>query len=242
MPTPPASDDALVGLNRLATVARLMSGAVHDVNNALQVISGTVEILESRNDIPAPVRDALVRVRQQSARAAGALAQTLVYTRAPRDGAGPVNLRELAEESLALRDFSIRRARLTARFAADGPGPFVVNGNRGELQQVMLNLLMNAEQALEGTTGSIVIQMALDGGSVVLRVLDDGRGITVNPPERAFDPFVTTSEPFEAAGLGLWASRLLAEKHGGTLTLEAPISGAVFTLRLPAVSLRSTRP
>ena len=233
-----ASDETLIGLNRLATVARLMSGAVHDVNNALQVISGTVEMLEARTDIPPPVKDALVRLRGQSARAAAALAQTLVFTRATRGGAGPINLRELAEESLALRDFSIRRAGLSARLVAHGPGPFVVVGNRGDLQQVLLNLLMNAERALAGRTGAIIVELAHDADAVMLRVVDEGGGVALTPPDRVFERFVSTYEPFECAGLGLWAARALVEESGGTLTVEAPETGAVFTVRLTAFRMR----
>jgi signal transduction histidine kinase len=233
-----ASDDALIGLNRLATVARLLSGAAHEVNNALQVISGTVEILENRKDAPPGVHDALARLRHQSNRAASALAQVLLFTRAPREGVTPVNLRELAQESLALREFSIRRARLTARIDADESTPFVVTGNRGDLQQALLNVVMNAEQALNGTPGAIVVQLSLDDAFVVLRVIDEGPGVTLDPPDRAFQAFVTTREPFESAGLGLWAARTLVEVHGGTLTIENRSAGAAVAMRLPRAAPR----
>jgi signal transduction histidine kinase len=229
----PASEETLIGLNRLATVARLLSGAVHEVNNALQVISGTVEVLESRPDVPASMNDALGRLRSQSSRAAAALAQVLRFTRAERDGRGPVNLRELAQESLALRQFAIRRARLSARLDADAAATFVVSANRGDLQQALLNMLMNAEQALAGTTGTIVVELSVDGDDALLRVIDEGRGILLEPPERVFQPFVTTSEPFESAGLGLWAARVLVEHHGGTLTVEARQARTAFVMRLP---------
>ena len=235
-PSPP--DEALIGLNRLATIARLLSGAVHDVNNALHVISGTVELLETRPDLPPSMHEALARLRAQSARAAGSLAQVLAFTRAPRDGHSPLNLRELAEESLALRDFAIRRARLTAKLVADGPGPFVVLGNRGELQQVLLNVLMNAEQALTGRGGTLVVRLTIEGGETVVRVVDDGGGVTLSPPEQVFDAFVTTQPPFDAAGLGLWAARRIVEQHGGTLALEPQSTGASFAMRLPTATLR----
>ena len=227
-----APDEALVGLNRLATVARLLSGAVHEVNNALQVITGTVEVLETRSDLPQPVGDALARVRGQSNRAAAALAQVLLFTRAERQGRVPVNVREVVEESLALRDFAIRRARLTARVEADPSAAFVVTINRGDLQQAVLNLIINAEQALSGTAGEILLQISREGDATVIRVIDSGRGIAVEPPERAFDPFVTTQQPFEGAGLGLWAARLLIEQHGGTLTAERHASRTAFVVRL----------
>ena len=118
-----------------------------------------------------------------------------------------------------------------------GETPFVVTGNRGDLQQALLNMIINAERALAGRTGHIVVQLAREEDSVVVRVMDEGSGVTVLPPERAFEPFVTTCEPFEFAGLGLWAARRIAEQHGGTLTLEASSNGAVFAMRLPAMTL-----
>jgi signal transduction histidine kinase len=229
-------DEALIGLNRLATVARLLSGAVHEVNNALQVISGTVEVLESRPDVPPSFAEALARLRTQSTRAAGALAQVLHFTRAERDARVPLNMREIAEESLALRQFAIRRARLTGHLEVDGDAPCLVIGNRGDLQQALLNMLINAEQALAGTTGAIRIHLARERRTVVVRVIDDGGGVTLDPPERVFDPFVTTRPPFEAAGLGLWAARVLVEQHGGTLTLEANEGTTALVMRLPAES------
>ena len=80
--TPDPSEETLIGLNRLATVARLLSGAIHDVNNALQVISGTVELIESRPDVPPSMREALARLRAQSSRAAGTLTEVQLFTRA----------------------------------------------------------------------------------------------------------------------------------------------------------------
>ena len=236
------SEDALIGLNRQSTAARLLSGAIHDVNNALMVISATVEMLEARSDVPASMKESLTRLRAQSARAATSLAQVLVFTRAPRLGQQPINLRELVEESLALRDFSIRRGGLKARFEPDGQGPFIVSGNRGDLQQVLLNMIMNAEQALAGQAGTIVVRLAIEDGQAVVRVIDEGKGVSVEPADRIFEPFVTTHDASESAGLGLWAARRLMVRHGGTLAVDQAFpAGAVFTMRLPSVQLGARR-
>ena len=232
------SEDALIGLNRQATVARLLSGAIHDVNNALMVISATVEMLEARADVPPSMKDSLTRLRTQSSRAAGSLAQVLTFTRATRGGQQPINVRELVEESLALRDFSIRRGGLSARFEPDGPGPFIVSGNRGDLQQVLLNMIVNAEQALAGQSGAIVVRLSIEDGLAVVRVIDEGKGVSVEPLEQIFEPFVTTHNAGESAGLGLWAARQLMVRHGGTLNVDRAFpAGAVFTMRLPSVQL-----
>ena len=231
--TQDASDDALIGLNRLATVARLLSGAAHEVNNALQVISGTVEVLESRADVPAATQNALARLRGQSSRAAAALGLVMQYARAPRGSTGPVNMHEVAEESLALRDFSIRRAGLTARIEADPTAMFIVNGNRGDLQQALLNVLINAEHAVHGPSGTITVRLSREEGTVVLRVVDNGPGIAIDPKERAFEAFVTSGDPFDAPGLGLWTARTLVERYGGSLDIETTAGGASLVMRMP---------
>lgn len=237
-PTPRrAPDAALVGLNKLATVARLLSGAAHEVNNALQVISGTVEVLEMRGDLPRDVSEALARLRAQGVRAAGALHRVNAFTRAEEGAGGPVNLRELAEESLALREFAIRRARLSARLVADDGTVYVVSGNRGDLQQVLLNLIINAEAALARRTGTIVVRLQRDDDFVTVTVEDDGPGIAIDS-EQAFEPFVTGGDPFDTAGLGLWVGRLLAARHGGTLTLGESRTGTALVMRLPAARRR----
>ena len=237
---PGASEDALIGLNRLATVARLLSGAAHEVNNALQVISGTVEILEMRTDLPPEAAETLSRLRAQSARAAVALGRVMAFTRTPRGATGPVNVRELVEDSLALRDFAVRRARLSTRLEADREIACVVTGNRGDLQQVLVNLIINAEQALAGAAGTIVVRLEAEARHILVRVMDEGRGVDVAPAERAFHPFVTGGNPFDTPGLGLWAGRLLVEQHGGTLELEQHATGTAFVMRLPAAPRRTS--
>lgn len=238
LPLRQAPDQALIGLNRQATVARLLAGAVHEVNNALQVISGTLEVLELRADLPPPVADALARLRTQSTRAAAALGHVTLFTKTPLEVTGPVNMRDVVEESLALREFAVRRARLSARLDADRGTAFVVTGNRGDLQQALLNLIINAEQALAGSGGTIVVQLTIEGDGVVVRVIDDGPGIDAARADRLFEPFASAGDPFETPGLGLWASRRLVERHGGTLTLEPGTAGTALAVRLPTFRAR----
>src|SRR5688572_3379928 len=227
------SRDVLIALNRSATAARLLSGAVHEVNNALQVISGTVEILQGRTDLGDPVIRALERVRAQSARAAGALADVLVFTKGSVDETAPVDLRETITYSLAVRRFAIHRAGLTARFEPNPDESYVVMGTRSLIQQAVINLIVNAEQALAGVRATIGVDLRKNGGEVEVRVSDEGPGVQLEPRERAFEPFVSTRDPWQGAGLGLWAARAIVEAHQGTLTIEERPAGAVFLMRLP---------
>jgi signal transduction histidine kinase len=224
--------DVLLALNRSTTAARLLSGVIHEINNALQVISGTVELLEARTDMPPATKSALDRLNSQSTRMAATLSDVQRFTRAPMRDTGTVNLREVAEHSASLRMFAIRRAGLSIHVAAD-PADLLVTGNRGQLQQAVLNLIANAEQSLAPLKrGSI--QVHLEGGDdwVTLRVADEGPGVAIQPREAIFEPFTTTRDPWEGAGLGLWAARRIAEAHGGTVTVEGE-TGNVFALRLP---------
>jgi two-component system NtrC family sensor kinase len=224
----PPPRDALLALNRASTTARLLSGSAHEVNNALHVISGTVEMLADKQ-LPPNVASALERIQRQTLVAAEALASVIVFTRAPLEAQGDVELRETVAHSVALRRFSVRRAGLTMQFDADSSTSFVVRGNRGRLQQAVLNLIINAEQALAGTAGTIVIRLSADETSVSVRVSDNGPGIDTSVP--LFKAFAPANHP-DGTGLGLWASRALVESCGGTLSIEpaGPGTHAVITL------------
>lgn len=226
--------ERLIALNRSATSARLMAGVIHEVNNVLQVISGTVELLQSRPDVPPTMLPALERLSKQSTRAAAIFAEAMVFTRGVVAETGRVNLREVAEHSLGLRAFFIKRAGLTSRVAASEATQFVVTGNRAQIQQAVLNLVMNAEQAAAGTKGEIVVELEAAAEQGVLRVIDPGPGVPATVNERLFEPFCSTRDPWEGAGLGLWAARAIAEAHGGALVQETRPAGTAFALRLPA--------
>ena len=228
--------EALLALNRSATAARLMAGAAHEVNNALQVISGTVEILQGRTDLPEAITRALARLRTQSTRAGTALADVLVFTKGNVEDSTRVDIRDTVDYCIRVRRFAINRAGLTVRWDLETAPQVFVTGSRALLQQAILNLIVNAEQALALTRGTITVELMDRGDSVHVRVSDEGGGVLVEPKERAFEAFVTTREPAQGAGLGLWAAREIADAHGGTVTLDEGSAGGSFVLRLPKAS------
>jgi signal transduction histidine kinase len=205
------------------------------VNNALQVISGTVEILQGRNDLGDPITRALDRVRTQSARAAGALADVLVFTKGSVDESTRVDLRETITYCLGVRRFAIHRAGLAVRFEPNAEATYFVHATKGLIQQAVLNLIVNAEQALAASRGTIDVELKNSDPWVEVRVSDEGAGVLLQPRERAFEPFVSTRDPWQGAGLGLWAARAIVESHQGTLTIEDRPAGALFVMRLPRV-------
>ena len=226
--------DVLLALNRSATSARLMAGVIHEVNNVLQVISGTVELLQTRPDVPPSMLPALERLGKQTARGAAIFAEAMTFTRGTTTGTDRVNMREVAEHSLSLRAFFIKRANLTSKLVASEGLRFHVMGNRAQLQQALLNLIVNAEQASANTKGEIVVELEEAGGQIVTRVVDAGNGLPAELREKAFDAFVTTREPVDGAGLGLWAARSIATEHGGVVEAEPRPEGSAFVMKLPA--------
>jgi signal transduction histidine kinase len=231
--TPGQTD--LLTLNRAATVARLLAGVAHEVNNALQVIGGTTELLQTTPGLPPSIADGLQRIAVQNARAATAIQEVMIFARQKMEGAARTNLREIATRSVALRGFAIGRARLSITVDAPATGRFYVNGNAALLQLALLNLIVNAEQALAGRPGGAIrVELEESPGYVVLRVSDNGPGIEGAAMDEVFDSFFTTRSRDEASGLGLAVARLAAEQCGGTLTLKAQDAGACFEMRLPA--------
>jgi two-component system C4-dicarboxylate transport sensor histidine kinase DctB len=230
VPLPP---EHLMTLNRLATIARLVAGAAHEVNNALQVIGGSVELLQNRTDLPDSVQKTLTRIGNQAARAAGAMTGVVALARAQPDGVYQVDLCDVARRAVEMRQYSIGRADLSV--ALDVPaGPQHVQGHRLHLLQVALNLIQNAEQALAPSRkGSIRVSVVDEGDHAVLRVVDDGPGVPAADAETIFQPFVTSRPRPESTGLGLPVAREIAEAHRGSLMLEPVAQGASFRLRLP---------
>lgn len=233
------SREAMLALNRSATAARLMAGAIHEVNNALQVISGTVELLQGRADLPEPVARALDRLRKQGTKAGAALADVLIFTKAAVDETARVDMREMIDYCVGVRRFAIQRGGLSVTWEPDASASLAVMGSRGLLQQAVLNLIINAEQALASTRGNIAVELTASGGWIDVRVLDDGGGVLVEPRERAFEPFVSTRDPWQGAGLGLWSARAIAEMHHGTMVIETGKSGGAFLMRLPRLIERA---
>jgi two-component system CheB/CheR fusion protein len=232
----PTRED-LITLNRAATVARLVAGVFHELNNSLQVIGGLTYLLQDTPGLPRPVADDLRRIHAQNVKAGSAIAEVMAFSRQKADARGRVNLRDLVTRAVGLRAFAVSRARLTVAFEPPKAGVVDVHGYARLLLQAVLNVIVNAEQALAGQRGGAIrVEMELPKGWVVLRVSDNGKGVDPAIADRLFEPFTTTRSRSESSGLGLYVARQIAEQHGGTLTRESASAGACFELRLPTVS------
>ncbi|RMH44809.1 MAG: sensor histidine kinase [Deltaproteobacteria bacterium] len=222
---------ALAHQEQLATVGVMASSIAHEINNALMVVSASAALLlhrardDEREDVAALERS-IERIRRIAARLSRA-------SRRDPGPPGPVSVAAAVDDAIettapALRAGPSVRVDLAA-------GVDCVAGYPGELAQVLVNLILNARAAMDGRTGAIVVRAAPAGGGVEIDVDDDGPGIAAGAMDHLFEPFFTTKPPGEGTGLGLWISRQLIERAGGTLhAANRDGGGARFTIWLPA--------
>lgn len=226
--------DDLLTLNRQALIARVLAGTAHDVNNALQIIGGTAEILGRPAAGPDASRRAADRIQSQSLRAAATIDALVQFARPRGETAARVSLKEVLTAAVALRAYALRRANLMPAFDAASVPAAMVSGHAARLQQAVLNLIVNAEQALSGRSdGALRLDLREEDGEARLTIADNGPGLDPSIADRLFEAFVTTKPTPDAMGLGLAAARLIARQHGGDIALRSTPAGCEATLRLP---------
>ncbi|MBC8078172.1 MAG: GAF domain-containing protein [Chloroflexales bacterium] len=220
----------LVAAARLAATGELIAGVAHELNNPLTSVLGWADLML---DAGAADLDGVRRIHDGALRARRIVQGLLMFARqAPAERAW-THMGSLADTVLALKatDFHRNAVRLRSNIAPQLPQVWV---DGGQIQQVLLNLLTNAEQAMLPGGGEIFLTIAHDDNTIALSVADTGPGIPPTTLERIFEPFFTTKPPGEGTGLGLAISHGIARSHGGSISAEnQPGGGARFTLRLP---------
>jgi PAS domain S-box-containing protein len=216
--------------DRLAAVGELAAGIAHEINNALAVIFGQTADEGTRGE--QALRGALAQIDAQAHRIGDILQGVLGFARPRPPHPVPVQLPQLTAKTLELvrHDLSRQHVRLETVFDADLPA---AQADPQQLQQVLLNLLTNAIQAMAGHPDNWVrVEIGGEGDQLALRVADGGPGIAADVLPRIFDPFFSTKA--EGSGLGLSVSYAIARAHGGDLRVASEVgSGTVFTLLLP---------
>jgi len=232
-----ALEAQLVQSEKMAAVGQLVSGVAHELNNPLTSIAGLSEFLLQRPEPSARDRDHIRVIHEQAERAAKIVGDLLAFARKGPTDVEHVGLNEVAERALSLIGYELRLrdVQLETDFA---PGLLPVRGDRHQIQQVVLNLLTNAVQAMSALPPEqprrLRVTTARENKQAVLRVADSGPGIPDDLLPRVFDPFVTTKAPGKGTGLGLSITYRIVEDHGGQITADrASEGGALFTVALP---------
>ena len=225
---------------RLASLGTLVGGVAHELNNPLTGIKCFAEMLLEESSATGDERESLAIIRREADRAAKIVSDLRLVARQTYEGKASdralVDLNDVVDHVVRLRKYSLETRDIVIRTdIADGLA--TVEGNRAELEQVLVNLVVNAEQAMDGQTGQkmLIIRTRPSSFGVCLQVVDSGPGI---PPEhlgRIFDPFFTTKSPGEGTGLGLSLVHSIVTEHLGTVRADSTVGrGAVFTIELPS--------
>lgn len=231
----------LMETERLAAVGELVAGVAHEVNNPLSSISAFAQLLLRDETLTAQQRESVDVIRSETGRASQVVRDLLAFARRSSPHREALDLNQVVERTVRLRNYQLTSSGVKTVIDLSPEIPAVL-GDARQLQQVVLNLVTNAIQAMAGVGGgTLSLATRVDGGRVMLEVGDTGPGIAPNLRARVFEPFFTTKPEGEGTGLGLSVSYGIVTAHGGTITLTDEGAGARFVVALPAVEERAGR-
>jgi PAS domain S-box-containing protein len=233
---------------KLSSIGLLAAGVAHEVNTPLAVISSYAQMLSKHMRDDARLAPVLEKITQQTFRASEIVNGLLNFSRTSGGEFTSVDLNELLRDTLVLLEHQMKTSQIRVETNFDSNLPRI-HGNRGKLQQVILNLILNAKDAMFGTQSPILRIATFTGaGRVLVRIQDSGAGIEREHLHRIYDPFFTTkTQPKEGAhkgtGLGLAVSYGIIQEHAGKIHVESEVGvGTAFQLEFPASGARPSTP
>ena len=223
---------------KLLALGQFVAGVAHELNNPLQGVLGHLELVRASSTLPASVRRDLALVYREADRAARIVHNLLVFAGSGRLRRRPLAVNAVVARVLRLRARAHKAAQIDVRRELAEALP-KVKGDGLLLQQALLNLVLNAEQAMAGRGGHLVVGTALTtSGQVAITLGDSGPGLTPVVKARLFEPFFTTKEVGEGTGLGLAITYGIVQAHGGTIeATNRDEGGAQFVISLPTSAL-----
>ncbi len=237
-------EEQLTQAEKLSSIGLLAAGVAHEVNTPLAVISSYTQMLTKQMSADKRLAPMLEKITQQSFRASEIVNGLLNFSRTGSTDFSGMDLNAMIRETVTLIDHQLKTAGIHVNLELE-PTLAQVHGNQGKLQQVMLNLLLNARDAMFHTLdANMRIATENVGDRVVVRIQDSGSGIKQEHLHRIYDPFFTTkTKPQEGAhkgtGLGLAVSYGIVQEHGGKIYVESEMGiGTTFLLDFPAMNGR----
>jgi len=236
----------LLQSQKLSTIGSLASSMTHEFNNILTTIINYAK-LGLRHKDNATREKALDKILAAGHRASRITTGLLSYSRRGSERREPTDLIPLVQEILVLveKDLAIHRVRLQTAFDSH---PIVADVNASQIQQVLLNLIVNARQAMDpGGQVTVSVHTGADGANAEISVRDTGKGIPPETLRKIFDPYFTTktadAQGQGGTGLGLSLAREVIEAHHGRIRVESTVGqGTTFTLKLPLKRERTEQP
>ncbi len=224
--------------DRLAALGQLSAGVAHEIRNPLGSIKGSVEILETEIPVDHPKREFIEIIKEETARLNSIVADFLKFARPPLPSVEPTSVNELIDSTTTLVQKRAQQSRVEILRKQDPSLP-LVNLDRDQMRQVLLNIMLNGLEAMP-SGGVLEVRSALgdDGRTVAIEISDTGAGIEDADLKHIFDPFFTTKS--YGTGLGLSISYQLVQNHSGKITAERNAQqGMTFRIELPIVTTRT---
>jgi two-component system NtrC family sensor kinase len=230
-----AMEQQVLLTNKLASIGELASGVAHELNNPLTTVIGYAQLLIESKDVPDHIKSDLDKVYQESQRAAKIVQNLLSFARRRKPEKIYFEINNLVQKTLDLRSYELKvnNVSLYVNLKPDIPD---IKADYHQIQQVILNMLINAEQSLAEVRrrGKITVTTGAVKDRVRISIADNGPGISQSDMDRIFDPFFTTKEPGKGTGLGLSVCHGIVTAHGGKIYAESDEGkGTVFTIELP---------
>ena len=228
------AQEQLVQSEKMAAFGQLGAGIAHEVKNPLAGILGYAQLSLRRVEQETPIYKNLLVIEKETKRCSKIIESLLKFARQEKYDAELVNLNQVVEDAVAIVDHQLGINQiLLEKELAEGLPPFL--GNANQIQQVLMNLMINAQQAMEGTPGVVRLSSRLPSPETIeLRVSDNGPGMSEEVKGRLFEPFFTTKSAGKGTGLGLSVSYGIIKEHRGAIQIEsAPGQGATFIITLP---------
>jgi PAS domain S-box-containing protein len=223
--------------SRLTAVGEMAAGIAHEINNPLTGVIGFSQLLLEKQNVPDDIKDEVRIIADGSKRVADIVKRLLTFARQTKPIRTLTNLNELIDNTLKLREYVLKTANITVVTRFDPELPWSVI-DPGQVQQVFLNLIVNAEQEMKKAhgKGTLTITTEKNENNIRISFQDDGPGITKENMGHLFEPFFTTKDVGEGTGLGLSLSRSIVLEHGGIMSVKSEFGqGATFIIELPIV-------
>ncbi len=230
------AEGKLIQSEKMAAFGQLGAGVAHEVKNPLAGILGLAQLLRRKTYEDQELNDGLATMEKETKRCRAIIDNLLRFARQERVGFSAVELGSIVSDAVAIMRHQLALSQVTLEMSvADGlPRVF---GNANQLQQVLMNLVLNAQQAMNGTPGEVMVEAQPVGDDkVVIRVRDNGPGIPKEIQQRIFEPFFTTKPSGQGTGLGLSVSYGIVTEHKGTIEVESGPGQTTFVITLPAVA------
>ena len=231
----------LLQTERLAAVGQLAAGAAHEINNPLAIISARAQLLQFK-ETDAKKKKELALITEQIERISSILSSLMDFARPSPPKLTNVNIQDLLDKVLEFVNNGFKRHNISVIKKYD-KHLSVIKADPGQLEQVFLNLCINAQHAMENSGGNltVVAGRSEDGKNVVIKIIDQGEGIPKENLDKIFDPFFTTKEEGKGTGLGLSTSYGIINNHFGTIKIDSEVGkGTTITIELP-VNIDSLR-